>query len=80
MLATTMAFVLKKFSCMSSKNADPADDELKKQSKAINKMIKQDKKNYKATHRLLLLGNHPTVTHLLLLLGNHPNPPAPTAR
>ena len=83
MLATSMSFLLKRLTCVGAKSVDAGDEELKKQSKEIEKQLSQDKKKYKQTHRLLLLGNHKykqthrlllhkyKQTHRLLLLGYH---------
>ena len=69
-----MSFLLKRLTCVGAKSVDAGDEELKKQSKEIEKQLSQDKKKYEQTHRLLLLGNHKyKQTPRLFLLGNHKN-------
>ena len=61
-----MTSVLRKFvSCVSSKYRSGSDDspedaeDTKARSKQIEKDLARDKKKYKSTYRLLLLGNNP---------------------
>ena len=46
-------------SCFSSKSVEGEDDKIRREAnKRIEKQLQKDKQTYRATHRLLLLGEH----------------------
>ena len=48
---------LKIMGCLGSRSADVSDKGQKERAKEIERQLVKDKVKYKATHRLLLLGN-----------------------